>query len=46
MKSITFKRRVIKTEEIFELVVLNLEDNQKYLELKGKYDNKGCYSLG
>ena len=35
MKSITFKRRVIKTEEVFELVVLNLEDNERYLELKG-----------
>ena len=34
MKSITFKRRVIKTEEVFELVVLNLKDNEKYLELK------------
>ena len=34
MKSITFKRRVIKTEEVFELVVLNLEDNEKYLEVE------------
>ena len=35
MKSITFTRRVIKTEEVFELVVLNLEDNERYLELEG-----------
>ena len=35
MKSITFKRRVIKTEEVFELVVLNLEANERYLELEG-----------
>ena len=34
MKSITFKRRVIKTKEVFELVVLNLEDNEKYLEVE------------
>lgn len=34
MKSITFTRKVIKTEELFEHVVLNLEDNEKYLELE------------
>ena len=34
MKSITFTRKVIKTEEVFELVVINLEDDQKYLELE------------
>ena len=34
MKSITFNRRVIKTEEVFELVVLNLEGNEKYLEVE------------
>lgn len=33
MKSITFTRKIIKTEEVFETVILNLEDNERYLEL-------------
>lgn len=35
MKSITFRRKIIKTEEVIETVILNLEANERYLELGG-----------
>lgn len=35
MKSITFTRKVVKTEEVFETVILNLEENEQSLELRG-----------
>lgn len=33
MKNITFTRRVIKTEEVLEYVVLELEENERYFEM-------------
>ena len=34
MKKITFTRSVIKTEEVLEYVVLDLEENEQYLDME------------